>query len=110
MYSGVNIENASGRGGWVEAHGLGSRPALLGKWSLEKREVSGPDGPVWRLRASLPYQNDALRNFLAKQKIQMRFYLELSKEKRYEAVPESGVEPLFEQGFLTIERLHLCVA
>jgi hypothetical protein len=104
MY-GIEIGSVTGLVGRVEVPGLGAVPALIGRWVLERRGKPGPDGPVWTLRAALTYQNDVL---LAKEGLGKKFVLELNKDKRYEAVPEAGVTPVFEQGRLTIERLHLC--
>jgi hypothetical protein len=106
MY-GLEINSARGDEGWVEVPGLGARPALMGRWSIERRGKPGPDGPVWTLRASLTYQNDAL---LKNAGLPRRFVIAINKEKRYEAVPEEGVSPTFEEGRLTIEGVHLCPA
>lgn len=106
MY-GLEINSARGDEGWVEVPGLGARPALMGRWSLERRGVPGPDGPVWTLRASLTYQNDAL---LRNVDLPTRIVIALNKEKRYEVVCEEGVTPSYEQGRLTIEGAHLCPA
>lgn len=104
MY-GIEIGSVTGVLGWVEVPGLGARPALMGRWSLERRGKPGPDGPVWTLRASLTYQNAAL---LGNAGLPKTIVLEMDKAKRYEAVCEDGVTPSYEDGRLTIEGVHLC--
>lgn len=102
---GLEIGSVTGTIGWVEVPGLGVRPALVGRWSLVRRGQPGPDGPVWTLRASLTYQNDHL---LGNKGLPKKYVLEIDKSKRYEAVCEEGVVPVFGDKTLTIEGVHLC--
>jgi hypothetical protein len=109
---------ARGDEGYIEIPGLGARPAILGRWSIERRGVPGPDGPVWTLRASLSYMNEALMGQpdLPKQ-IVIMFHATVyddrnravdKKTKRYACVPEEGVTWAVQNMQLLVEGVHLC--
>lgn len=74
MIPGIVARNISGFKGEITIPGLGSTAAEIEKWSLEKREEVGSDGPVWTLRVSFSFQVDfLLTNDALKKKIRIQF-------------------------------------